>query len=205
MNHQAFQDQAPLMAATAAALIMKRVCASRAIGTAMRPLPHGKPSRTIAAAAGTLSMAASLRRHRLPQFKPCHCGRLLPRAAPYWHPRIGYVTGHLTVSYPSRPPTNQPLHLRARITKTDGRKVWVDCTLSAAARYARGRGAGDSSGTRRRLGVAGAIHHFGTNWFAVSVPPPRLRWAEPARFAEGRRRTPPATPWRWFARRSTSV
>ena len=47
-------------------------------------------------------------------------------------PRIGYVTGHLAVSYVKPTPMNQPLHLRARITKTDGRKVWVNCTLSAA-------------------------------------------------------------------------
>ena len=47
-------------------------------------------------------------------------------------PRIGYVTGHLAVSYLRPTPMSQPLHLRARITKTDGRKVWVDCILSAA-------------------------------------------------------------------------
>jgi acyl-CoA thioesterase FadM len=46
-------------------------------------------------------------------------------------PRIGYVTGNLNISYLRPTPMSEPLHLRARITKIDGRKVWVNCTLSA--------------------------------------------------------------------------
>ncbi len=47
-------------------------------------------------------------------------------------PRIGYVTGNLNISYRRPTPMGEPLHLRARITKIDGRKVWVNCILSAA-------------------------------------------------------------------------
>jgi acyl-coenzyme A thioesterase PaaI-like protein len=47
-------------------------------------------------------------------------------------PRIGYVTGSLNVSYARPTPIGETLQLRARITKIDGRKVWVVCTLSAA-------------------------------------------------------------------------
>ena len=45
-------------------------------------------------------------------------------------PRIGYVTGNLSVSYLKPTPMTAPLHLRARIMKVDGRKIWVRCTLS---------------------------------------------------------------------------
>jgi len=47
-------------------------------------------------------------------------------------PRIGYVTGNLNIAYVKPTPINEPLHLRARITKTEGRKTWVSCTVSAA-------------------------------------------------------------------------
>ena len=47
-------------------------------------------------------------------------------------PRIGYVTGQLSISYRKPTPIKEALQLRARITKVDGRKVWVACTLSAA-------------------------------------------------------------------------
>lgn len=47
-------------------------------------------------------------------------------------PRIGYVTGNLNVSYLKPTPMNEPLELRARIISVDGRKAWVNCTLSAA-------------------------------------------------------------------------
>jgi acyl-coenzyme A thioesterase PaaI-like protein len=47
-------------------------------------------------------------------------------------PRIGYVTGNLNVSYLKPAPIGEPLHLKARITKIEGRKAWVSCTLSAA-------------------------------------------------------------------------
>lgn len=46
-------------------------------------------------------------------------------------PRIGYVTASLNVSYQKPTPIDQPVHLRARITKMEGRKAWVSCTLSA--------------------------------------------------------------------------
>jgi acyl-coenzyme A thioesterase PaaI-like protein len=46
-------------------------------------------------------------------------------------PRIGYVTGNLNVAYLKPTPIDQPLQLRARITKIEGRKAWVSCTLSA--------------------------------------------------------------------------
>ena|SRR5919109_5039808 len=47
------------------------------------------------------------------------------------HPRIGYVTASLNVSYLEPTPINEPLHLRASIVRTEGRKVWVSCTLIA--------------------------------------------------------------------------
>ncbi len=47
-------------------------------------------------------------------------------------PRIGYVTGNLNISYLRPTPMGEPLHLRARITKIDGRKIWVNCSLTAA-------------------------------------------------------------------------
>ena len=46
-------------------------------------------------------------------------------------PRIGYVTGKLSVSYLKPTPIREPLQLKARITKTAGRKTWMSCTLSA--------------------------------------------------------------------------
>ena len=47
-------------------------------------------------------------------------------------PRIAYVTGNLNVSYLKPTPINEPLDLRARILRTEGRKVWVSCTLNVA-------------------------------------------------------------------------
>jgi acyl-coenzyme A thioesterase PaaI-like protein len=46
-------------------------------------------------------------------------------------PVIGFVTGNLTVSYLKPTPIDALLQLRARTTRTEGRKVWVSCTLSA--------------------------------------------------------------------------
>ncbi|HEY1269154.1 MAG TPA: PaaI family thioesterase [Candidatus Binatia bacterium] len=46
-------------------------------------------------------------------------------------PVIGYVTGNLSVSYLKPAPIDGELELRARITKLEGRKAWVECTLSA--------------------------------------------------------------------------
>ena len=47
-------------------------------------------------------------------------------------PRIGYVTANMTVSYLKPTPLKAAIQLRARITKLEGRKAWVNCTLSAA-------------------------------------------------------------------------
>jgi len=46
-------------------------------------------------------------------------------------PRISYVTRSLNVSYLRPAPIDRPLRLRAKITKVEGRKAWVRCTLSA--------------------------------------------------------------------------
>lgn len=46
-------------------------------------------------------------------------------------PQIGYVTGNLNISYVRPTPIRETVQLRARITKIDGRKVWVACMLSA--------------------------------------------------------------------------
>ena len=47
-------------------------------------------------------------------------------------PRIGYVTADLKVSYRKPTPLQETIELRARIRRLEGRKAWVDCTLSAA-------------------------------------------------------------------------
>ncbi len=47
-------------------------------------------------------------------------------------PRIGYVTANLNVSYRKPTPLQEPIELRAWIRRLEGRKAWVDCTLSAA-------------------------------------------------------------------------
>ena len=46
-------------------------------------------------------------------------------------PRIGYVTANLNISYLKPTPIREPIELCARVTKLEGRKVWVSCTLSA--------------------------------------------------------------------------
>ncbi len=46
-------------------------------------------------------------------------------------PRIGYVTANINVSYLKPTPLREPIALRARITKLERRKAWVNCTLSA--------------------------------------------------------------------------
>ena len=47
-------------------------------------------------------------------------------------PRIGYVTANMNVSYLKPTPLKETIQLRARITKLEGRKAWVNCTLNAA-------------------------------------------------------------------------
>ncbi|MDH3443085.1 MAG: PaaI family thioesterase [Deltaproteobacteria bacterium] len=54
-------------------------------------------------------------------------------------PRIGYVTANINVSYLKPTPIDAAIELRAHITKIEGRKVWVKCTLSAAGEV-RARG-----------------------------------------------------------------
>jgi acyl-coenzyme A thioesterase PaaI-like protein len=49
-------------------------------------------------------------------------------------PRIGYVTAKLNISYLKPTPIDEPIQLRARIAKLDGRKAWVNCTLSGGGR-----------------------------------------------------------------------
>ncbi len=46
-------------------------------------------------------------------------------------PRIHYVTANLDISYLRPTPIGKPLYLRANIKKIEGRKTWVNCTLSA--------------------------------------------------------------------------
>ena len=58
-------------------------------------------------------------------------------------PRIAYVTAKLEVSYLRPAPIDKPLRLHARITKVEGRKTWVSCTLSSQGRTcATGRALG---------------------------------------------------------------
>ena len=47
-------------------------------------------------------------------------------------PRIGYVTANMSVSYLKPTPIDRPIELRARMHKLEGRKAWVNCTLSSA-------------------------------------------------------------------------
>ncbi len=47
-------------------------------------------------------------------------------------PKIAYVTAHLDVSYHRPTPVDKPLSLRAKISKVEGRKTWVSCTVRAA-------------------------------------------------------------------------
>ncbi|HWP57682.1 MAG TPA: PaaI family thioesterase [Candidatus Acidoferrales bacterium] len=47
-------------------------------------------------------------------------------------PRIFYVTAQLTVSYLLPTPMGEPLALRAKLKKVEGRKTWVESALSAA-------------------------------------------------------------------------
>ena len=60
-------------------------------------------------------------------------------------PRIGYVTANLNVSYLKPTPIDEPIQLRARIARLEGRKAWVDCTLSAAGEI---RATGEVLGVR---------------------------------------------------------
>ena len=54
-------------------------------------------------------------------------------------PRIGYVTANMNIDYLKPTPIDELIDLRARITKLEGRKAWVDCTLSAGG-IVRARG-----------------------------------------------------------------
>lgn len=60
-------------------------------------------------------------------------------------PRIGYVTANINISYMKPVPIHQPVRLRAKIHKLEGRKAWVNCTLSAAGEV---RATGEVMGIR---------------------------------------------------------
>ena len=60
-------------------------------------------------------------------------------------PRIGYVTANLNISYLKPTPLGESIQLRARIIKLEGRKAWVNCTLSAAGEV---RATGEVLGVR---------------------------------------------------------
>ena len=60
-------------------------------------------------------------------------------------PRIGYVTASLQVTYTKPTPIDQPIELRARITKQEQRKAWMSCILSAAGEV---RATGEVLGVR---------------------------------------------------------
>jgi acyl-coenzyme A thioesterase PaaI-like protein len=46
-------------------------------------------------------------------------------------PRIGYVTANINISYLKPTPIHETIELRARLSKIEGRKAWVSCTLTA--------------------------------------------------------------------------
>ena len=46
-------------------------------------------------------------------------------------PRIGYVTANLNVAYLKPTPMDDLVTLRASIEKVEGRKAWINCTVSA--------------------------------------------------------------------------
>jgi acyl-coenzyme A thioesterase PaaI-like protein len=46
-------------------------------------------------------------------------------------PRIGYVTAQMNISYLKPVPIDRAVQLRARISKLEGRKAWVNCTLTS--------------------------------------------------------------------------
>jgi acyl-coenzyme A thioesterase PaaI-like protein len=54
-------------------------------------------------------------------------------------PRIGYVTASINISYLKPSPIDQPVELHASISRIEGRKAWLNCTLSAAGEV-RARG-----------------------------------------------------------------
>ena len=54
-------------------------------------------------------------------------------------PKIFCATAQLNVSLLKPTPIDRPLHLRGRIKRVEGRKVWVDCEVAAAGQItARG-------------------------------------------------------------------
>ena len=60
-------------------------------------------------------------------------------------PRIGYVTANMNVNYLKPAPIGEAIELRARIVKLEGRKAWVNCTLSVCGIL---RATGDVLGVR---------------------------------------------------------
>jgi acyl-coenzyme A thioesterase PaaI-like protein len=47
-------------------------------------------------------------------------------------PRIAYVTANINIDYLKPTPIHEPVELRATISRIEGRKTWVRCSLSAA-------------------------------------------------------------------------
>lgn len=47
-------------------------------------------------------------------------------------PRINCVTANINISFLQATPIDQALELRAKVLRTEGRKTWVECSLSAA-------------------------------------------------------------------------
>ncbi len=47
-------------------------------------------------------------------------------------PKIWCVTASLNVTYLKPTPIDKRLELRAKVSKREGRKTWIECTLSAA-------------------------------------------------------------------------
>jgi len=60
-------------------------------------------------------------------------------------PRIGYVTANMNINYLKPTPIEALIELRARIVKLEGRKAWINCTLSAAGQI---RATGEVLGVR---------------------------------------------------------
>ena len=113
---------------------MPEDCESKATGTARRRWRRGAPSRTIAVDAPDIlngGIIASLIDCHSLNLAIAYAYRAEKRSIGS-SPRIGYVTASLNVTYLKPTPINEPVELRACIAKLEGRKAWVNCTLSAA-------------------------------------------------------------------------
>jgi acyl-coenzyme A thioesterase PaaI-like protein len=60
--------------------------------------------------------------------------------SPGSEPLLQYVTAHLDVSYIKPSPIDKPLHLRAQVLNTEGRKTWVESEITCEGQVcARGK------------------------------------------------------------------